>query len=108
MLVRSRPRFARFSPALKVVNFKFPETEFKDGGKRVLKYDSASCVNADWWDYDATENDGDEPNYQNRKLPIAHMPWEDTSKTDTGMKCSGLKSKYLEKLKQFNIILGAN
>ena len=36
------------------------------------------------------------------------MPWEDTSKTDTGMKCSGLKSKYLEKLKQFNIILGAN
>jgi len=96
------PSIWKFSPALKVVNFKFPETEFQDGGKRVLKYDSASFVNADWWDYDATENDGVETNLNNRKLPIAYMPWEDTSKTDTGRKCSGLKSKYLEKLKQFN------
>jgi len=91
------PSIWKFSPALKVVNFKFPETEFQDGGKRVLKYDSASFVNADWWDYDRVE-----PNLNNRKLPIAYMPWEDMSKTDTGRKCSGLKSNILEMLKQLN------
>ena len=88
------PSIWKFSPATKVDLFEFPETEYKNG-QRVLKCDRASSVNADWWDYEGEEDE------VKRKIPIAYMPWEDAM-DDSGRKCSGLKSKYLEKLKQFN------
>ena len=86
------PSIWKFSPATKVDLFEFPETEYKNG-QRLLKCDRASSVNADWWDYEGEEDE------VKRKIPIAYMPWEDAM-IDSGRKCSGLKSKYLEKLKQ--------